>query len=292
MARRREAALASFCAASGLAGMVYWPKVTSFIEAPETSLLSNMAPARLELSNTTRVIFASLKLIFLGDTFVSLLGSRLVCCDGCCAASAVVSACSISCAEAGCDSAAEGGCVGLDGLDGSAGEKSAREKSALSRVAPWKLTPRMFVFLQHEASQARGASDARGGASGAGRGFEACGVTRRSSPAFLPYCNTRHRRHARASDERAGASGAWRGFEACGVTRHSPLACLLHCNTRHHRHARRQMNEQAPAGARVRGLWRYKAFICRMFAFLQHETPQAREASDERAGASGARRRF
>eukprot|EP00964_Phaeocystis_antarctica_P000601 scaffold332_cov64-Phaeocystis_antarctica.AAC.5 len=91
--------------------MVYWPKVTSAIEAPETSLVSNMAPARLELSNTTRVIVAPVKLVFLADRLARLVGSRLVCCDGCCAASAVVSASSISCAEpeAGCESAAEGG---------------------------------------------------------------------------------------------------------------------------------------------------------------------------------------
>eukprot|EP00964_Phaeocystis_antarctica_P059922 scaffold35672_cov66-Phaeocystis_antarctica.AAC.2 len=90
-----------------------------------------MAPVRLDLSNNTRVIVAPVKLVFLADLSVSLVGSRLVCCDGCCAASAVVSACSISCAEAGCESAVEGGCAGAaDGLDGSAGEKSAREKFA------------------------------------------------------------------------------------------------------------------------------------------------------------------
>eukprot|EP00964_Phaeocystis_antarctica_P038113 scaffold21819_cov65-Phaeocystis_antarctica.AAC.2 len=130
MARRREAALAGFFA-SGLAGMVYWPKVTSTIEAPETSLASNMAPARLALSNSTRVIVAFVKLVFLADlSELSLAGLRSVCCDGCCAASAAVSACSISCAEAGCESTAKGGCAGADGLDGSAGERSAREKSA------------------------------------------------------------------------------------------------------------------------------------------------------------------
>ena len=130
-ARRRAAALASFLAGF-FAGMVYWPKVTLAIEAPETSLVSNMAPARLELSNTTRVIVAPVKLVFLADlSLLRSVGLRSVCCDGCCAASAVVNACSISCAEAGCESAVEGGCVGaVDGLDGSAGEKSAREKSA------------------------------------------------------------------------------------------------------------------------------------------------------------------
>eukprot|EP00964_Phaeocystis_antarctica_P153905 scaffold122350_cov39-Phaeocystis_antarctica.AAC.1 len=55
----------------------------------------------------------------------------------------------------------------------------------------------MFASLQHETPQAREASDERAGASGAGRGFEACGVTRRSSPACSRSCNTRHRRHAR-----------------------------------------------------------------------------------------------
>ena len=53
------------------------------------------------------------------------------------------------------------------------------------------------------------------------------------------------------------------------------------------------MKDLAPPGrARVRGLWRHEAFIPCMFASLQHETSQAHEASDERAGASGARRRF
>eukprot|EP00964_Phaeocystis_antarctica_P030958 scaffold17522_cov62-Phaeocystis_antarctica.AAC.2 len=55
----------------------------------------------------------------------------------------------------------------------------------------------MFAFLQHETLQAREASDERAGASGAGRGFEACGVTRRPSPACSPPCHTRHCRHAR-----------------------------------------------------------------------------------------------
>eukprot|EP00964_Phaeocystis_antarctica_P091102 scaffold58370_cov56-Phaeocystis_antarctica.AAC.4 len=111
--------------------MVYWPKVTSVIEAPETSLVSNTAPARLAPSKFTRVIVASVKLVFLADlSLLRSVGLRSVCCDGCCAASAVVSACSISCAEAGCESAAEGDCVSADGLDGSAGAKSAREKSA------------------------------------------------------------------------------------------------------------------------------------------------------------------
>eukprot|EP00964_Phaeocystis_antarctica_P053777 scaffold31588_cov64-Phaeocystis_antarctica.AAC.4 len=136
----------------------------------------------------------------------------------------------------------------------------------------------MFALLQHEASQAREASDGRAGASGAGRGFEACGVTGRSSPACSLPCNTRHRRHARrqmkertpvgqvagsrpvaspgareASDRGAGASGAGRGFEACGVTRRSSPACWLACNTRHRRHARRQMKEPAPAQGTGRG---------------------------------------
>eukprot|EP00964_Phaeocystis_antarctica_P023187 scaffold12970_cov72-Phaeocystis_antarctica.AAC.2 len=107
--------------------MVYWPKVTSAIEALETSLVSNMAPARLDSSNTTRVIVAPVKLVFLAESQLRLVGLRSVCCDGCCAASAVVNACSISCAEAGCESAVEGGCEGaVNGLDGSAGEKSAR----------------------------------------------------------------------------------------------------------------------------------------------------------------------
>eukprot|EP00964_Phaeocystis_antarctica_P069593 scaffold42307_cov38-Phaeocystis_antarctica.AAC.1 len=57
--------------------------------------------------------------------------------------------------------------------------------------------PCMLAFLQHETLQAREASDDRAGASGAGRGFEACGVTWRSSPACSHPCNTRHRRHAR-----------------------------------------------------------------------------------------------
>eukprot|EP00964_Phaeocystis_antarctica_P053773 scaffold31587_cov51-Phaeocystis_antarctica.AAC.2 len=39
-------------------------------------------------------------------------------------------------------------------------------------------------------------------------------------------------------------------------------------------------------------MWRHLATICCMFALLQHETYQAREASDERAGASGAGRGF
>eukprot|EP00964_Phaeocystis_antarctica_P069594 scaffold42308_cov63-Phaeocystis_antarctica.AAC.1 len=53
----------------------------------------------------------------------------------------------------------------------------------------------MFALLQHETSQGREASDE--GASGAGRRFEACGVTRSSSPACSHSCNTRHRRRAR-----------------------------------------------------------------------------------------------
>eukprot|EP00964_Phaeocystis_antarctica_P018385 scaffold10159_cov63-Phaeocystis_antarctica.AAC.1 len=55
---------------------------------------------------------------------------------------------------------------------------------------------RMFAFLQHETSQARGASDERAGASGAGRGSEASGVTWRPSAACSRSCNTRHRTHA------------------------------------------------------------------------------------------------
>ena len=146
----------------------------------------------------------------------------------------------------------------------------------------------MSASLQHETSQAHEASDERASASGAGHGFEAGGVTRRSSPACSPACNTRHRRHARrqmnepapagqsagsglvahvasipcmfailqhetsqareASDDRAGASGAGRGFEACGITRRPSPACWLPCHTRHRRHARRQMKEPAPVG--------------------------------------------
>ena len=113
--------------------------------------------------------------------------------------------------------------------------------------------PCIFAYLQHETSQAREASDESAGASGAGRGFEACGVTGRPSPACSRTCNTRHRRHASASDKRAAASGA---------------------------------------RARVRGLWRHEASILCMQASQQHETSQAREASDERAGASGAGRGF
>ena len=113
----------------------------------------NMAPARLELSNLTRVMVAPVKLAPLADLSPRRsAGSRSVGCDGCCAASAVVSACSTSCAEAGCESAAEGGCAGAaDGLDGSAGGKFACEKSAPSRVAPWRMAPRMSAFLEHEA---------------------------------------------------------------------------------------------------------------------------------------------
>eukprot|EP00964_Phaeocystis_antarctica_P029873 scaffold16842_cov42-Phaeocystis_antarctica.AAC.1 len=57
--------------------------------------------------------------------------------------------------------------------------------------------PCMLAILQHETSQVREASDERAGASGAGRGFEACGVTGRPSPACSRSCNTRHCRHAR-----------------------------------------------------------------------------------------------
>ena len=98
----------------------------------------------------------------------------------------------------------------------------------------------------------------------------------------------------KASDERAGASGAGRGFEACGVTRPSSPACTRTYSTRHRRHARRQMNEPALEweGAVVRGLWGHSASIPCMFAFLQHKTSQAREASDEGAYASGAGRGF
>ena len=83
---------------------------------------------------------------------------------------------------------------------------------------------------------------------GRGRGFEACGVTRRPSPACSLSCNTRHHRHARRQMNEPPPVGRGRGFEACGVTRRSSPASSPPCNTRHRTHARRQMNEPAPVG--------------------------------------------
>ena len=52
------------------------------------------------------------------------------------------------------------------------------------------------------------------------------------------------------------------------------------------------MHELAPAGvSQVRGPYTHWASMCCMFAFLQHETSQAREGV-EGAGASGAGRGF
>ena len=151
----------------------------------------------------------------------------------------------------------------------------------------------MFAHLQHEASQARKASDEGAGASGAGRRFEACGVTGRPSAACSRPCNTRHRRHARRQIKERAPVGQGEGSRPVVSRGVHPLhvrepatrdiAGMQGVRVR----SRRQWGR-----ARIRGLWRHEVSMCCKFALLQHETSQAREASDEAAGASGAGREF
>ena len=133
-------------------------------------------------------------------------------------------------------------------------------------------------ILQHETSHTRKASDERAGASGAGRGFEACGVTRPSSPACTRTYSTRHRRHARRQMNEPALE--WEGAVVRGLWGHSAsIPCMLACLQHEISQAREGVRRTSWCQwgiARVRGLWRHEACIPCIFAILQHETSQAR----------------
>ena len=141
-----------------------------------------------------------------------------------------------------------------------ASDERARASGAGARVRGlWRhvaVIPCMFANLHHETLQARELSGEAGGASGAGHGFKACGVTWRAFPACSLACNTRHRRHTRRQMIEPAPAGAGRGFEACGVTRRSSPASSHTCNTRHRRHARASddLAGASRSRAQVRGL--------------------------------------
>ena len=166
------------------------------------------------------------------------------------------------------------------------GTRSVRRRSRRQWGRAWvrglwrheAFIPCMFAQLQQKTSQARKASDEGAGASAAGRGFEACGVTRRPSAACSLHCNTRHCRHVRRQMKGPAPAGQGAGSRPVG----SRGLHLLHVGKPATRGTARtpgvsQWSQRQRERARVRGLWLHEVYIPCMFALLQHETSQAHE---------------
>ena len=151
----------------------------------------------------------------------------------------------------------------------------------------------MSASLQHETSQAHEASDERAGASGAGHGFEAGGVTRRSSPACSPACNTRHRRHTRRQMNELAPVGQGTGSRPVAIHGVHPLHVGIPATRDIAGTRGRQRKKQAPGGSGRRfeacGVTGRPSPACPLPCDTRHR--RHARASDERAGASRSKAR-